>query len=346
MRSIISIAVVTSLVAAACARSVPGSEDANIVIDTDQDTSDAGSRDTGAPDSDPTVDVSHAAELEEPVLVAAPDDDSTQELLIFDAGESMFTIGDRSHLGWVGKDGGPIFGYETWPSFIEPDAGPPVTDAVFDDDRFWMLCESGAGWKLYGVEHFLGAATPLFGQPIIVLDTGPLTTPHGISRFGNQMLIADADGFVLVGETSPWARTPWAGSPVFDHMDHGKLVIETESRWEVIGFDLAAGDFGVLHELQATPLAFAASDDDVVWLDPGGFVVRNDATVASSSGATADSLVAVGAAGIAWSLDGEVRFVDDDRPLRRIRTDGQPDTMFVDDTSVYWSTADGIWRAP
>lgn len=342
MRCLHTIAAV-SLLLAACSSPPDGKSDSGNDVGTSPDAGvDAAVTDGGATEADTA-----SAELLQGELVAEVPD-GAEDVRIYDAGEFLFVVTDGRDLGWVSKTGPTVLSYAVWPDATRPDDGPPSRDIAWDDERFWFLSEAADGtWSLIGAEHFLGNPSPLFGQPIIIIDIGP-GEPAGLARFGGLFAIPVDDQLVTVSEGTMPVRTPLGGTPVFDTFDGPWLFLATDAGFELKQFGPNSGQLTTFESVPEAPIAFAASADGVYFLSAAGELrqdggmTENDATTIFAEARPSESpLLAAGAAGAAWTGDDEVRFFTEEL-LRYEASD--IDAIVVDETDLYWSGSEGIFR--
>jgi hypothetical protein len=311
-----------SLLAAACSQPQNG---ANFHVPDDLGTN----QDTSAnADLAPVPEGEVFAELED-----------ASEIQIYDAGEFLFVVADGSSISWVDKGNGAFIQIATWPDMTAPDSGPPSRDVVWDDERFWFLTETSPGqYAVAGIEHLLGSPSPFFGQPIIVIDVGPLMQPGGLSLFGTKFAIPTATELVTVGENLPVVRIPLGGEPTFDHMDEGWLFVTVENGFELKHFSDDTDALTVESSFDFLPRAFASS-----WaIEADGALNVEGVVVLQDTESEPSPLLATDGTRAAWTSDGEVRVYQDE--LMRFRADQPVDAIVVDATHVYWTTATKIHR--
>lgn len=276
--------------------------------------------------------------------------ESTSQTLLFESDDYVFVFRDDNELAWFAKDNTMLVTYARWPDSNVDGGGPPGRDLVVTSDRAWFQAETGQGDQgLAGAEHSLGAPFPLFGQPIVIIDVGPLMSPRGIAFRDNQFLAGWDDKLVVANETVGVTETVNLPGPlVFDHIDDGEqgaaFWTSSDGGFALHTFTVADGVSQVTSEHEQ-PRGWVTASEGHAWISASGALHVDDLQVANAS---TDETAAMGRAGdtVAWSSGGTVRFTTDGgQSFAAI--DGAADrvhSIIVDSSSIYWSTHQGIHR--
>lgn len=330
----LALIIAATLAVAACSRP----EEDNNVIRIDDDLG-------GEPTTDMVVEL--------PVLdgefVAPPTRDNVDDVRISDGGEFLFIVQDDQWFAWLAKNQAVAIDFASWPDTTRPDDGPPSKDVAFDDTYLWFLSEYDGGWSLAGVEHFLGNPSPLFGQPIIIIDLGPIQKPRGIERYGARFLIptdpriaGGVGDLISVGENIPPTSTELPGAPLFDDFD-GWLGSRDGDRFVISRYDDTEETFTQEWESDIEPIAFAVGDDPYVIRGDGGIWDESDGGVQVGDSPAEDPLIDASGGVVAWTATDGIRVYDGE--LRRIDA-AEVDAIVVDDAHIWWSNSEGVFRAP
>lgn len=331
----------------------------------------------GAPDGGPGADVSGTGVgagvdvaddvrpmLESGELLNDLADFDADDVVLRDAGEFLFLFGDGSELGWMQKSDGNLITILHWPDAEHEGAGRASRDYAFGDERVWFVAEMGDGTSaVVGAEHDLGNPFPFFGQPIVIIDVGPLTSPSGISidqnrliaafeksegRFQPRLVVATEQGGVQ--ETVQLDR-----DGPFDRLDTGPDGTIFWTYGEPDGAELQAfrpgEDLQTLEWPTVVPLASAADDDGYFWLlEPGEVWARpaGDATgsmlanLVLTDGADAEMAAHDGAVAV-WSTD-RIHVIEDGVVDHVVASEGEVHSLILDASSIFWSTTQGVYR--
>lgn len=279
-----------------------------------------------------------------------------------DAGEFLFLLGDGRSLAWLRKEGGPVDDFAEWPDNENANAAPASTDFVHDDQRVWFLAELGDGTSgIVGAAHALGNSEPFFGQPIVIIDVGPLTAPSGIGIHNNRLVAAfsESEGredptLIVATENGGVLETFQAPGPyLFDHLQSPPdgIALWTDSATdgtELHTFSPETG-FTSLPGSSGRPTAFDSNDDEHVWALENGEIWRlpigdQEPTLAARAIAvTDDSQIATNGDVIAISSANTIFVIGPDGQTA-INAHDEVHSLIADSSSIYWSTTQAVYH--